>query len=128
DAEARLGELLRETIGWEIVRTAHDVSEGGLAVALAEATFGAGVGARVKVPLVPRDLFSESQGRAVVAIVPAQIDRFLEAAARHGVPALEVGETGGDRLVIEADGATLDVEVARLRTVWSNALPAALGL
>jgi len=128
DAEARLGALLRETIGWEIVRTAHDVSEGGLAVALAEATFGAGVGARVKVPLAPRDLFSESQGRAVVAIVPAQIDRFLAAAERHGVPALEVGETGGDRLVVEADGATLDVEVARLRTVWSNALPAALGL
>lgn len=128
DAEARLARLLRETIGWGIVRTAHDVAEGGLAVALAEATFGAGVGARLTVPLTPRDLFSESQARAVVAVVAEQTGRFLAAAERHGVPAVEVGETGGDRLVIGADGGGIEVEVARLREIWSTALPKALGL
>ena len=128
DAEARLARLLRETVPWGIVRTAHDVAEGGLAVALAEATIGAGMGATLNVPLAPRDLFSESQARAIVAILPGQLERFLEAAERHGVPALEVGESGGDRLVIEADGARIDVEVARLREIWTNALPAALGL
>ena len=128
DAEARLARLLRETVPWGIVRTAHDFAEGGLAVALAEATIGAGMGATLNVPLAPRDLFSESQARAIVAILPGQLERFLEAAERHGVPALEVGESGGDRLVIEADGARIDVEVARLREIWTNALPAALGL
>jgi phosphoribosylformylglycinamidine synthase len=128
DAEARLARLLRETIPWGIVRTAHDFAEGGLAVALAEATFGGGMGATLNVPLAPRDLFSESQARAIVAILPGQLERFLEAAERHGVPALEVGESGGDRLVIEADGARIDVPVARLREIWTSALPRALGL
>ncbi len=128
DAEAKLAALLREAIGWGVVRTAHDISEGGLAVALAEATFGTGTGARVRVPLSPRDLFSESQARAVVAILPGQTDRFLAAAERYGVPALEVGESGGDRLVIEADGGRIDVEVEALRETWSTALPRALGL
>ncbi|KAB2968688.1 MAG: phosphoribosylformylglycinamidine synthase subunit PurL [Thermoanaerobaculia bacterium] len=128
DAEARLARLMRESVPWGIVRTAHDFAEGGLAVALAEATFGTGMGARLNVPLSPRDLFSESQARAIVAILPGQLDRFLEAAERHGVPALEVGESGGDRLVIEADGATLDAPVARLREIWATALPRELGL
>ena len=128
DAEARLGALLREAIPWGIVRTAHDFAEGGLAVALAEAVIGAGTGARLKVPLAPRDLFSETQARAIVAILPGQVDRFLEAAGRHGVPALEVGESGGDRLVVEADGGGFDLEVARLGEIWSTALPRALDL
>lgn len=127
-AEARLAALLREAIGWGIVRTAHDLSEGGLAVALAEATFGAGMGARLRVPLAPRDLFSETQGRALAAILPGQTERFLAAAERRGVPALEVGETGGERLIVEADGATIDIPVERLRDIWTTALPRALGL
>jgi phosphoribosylformylglycinamidine synthase len=129
DAEGRLAALLRETIGWGIVRAAHDFAEGGLAVAAAEATFGAGIGARIRVPkLAPRDLFSETQARALVAILPGQVERFLEAATRHKVPALEVGETGGDRLVIEADGGGIDLPVAQLQRTWSTALPRALGL
>jgi phosphoribosylformylglycinamidine synthase len=128
DAEARLARLLRETVPWGIVRTAHDFAEGGLAVALAEATFGTGMGARLSVPIAPRDLFSESQARAIVAILPGQVERFLEAAERYRVPALEVGESGGDRLVIEAVGATIDAPVARLREIWATALPRALAL
>jgi phosphoribosylformylglycinamidine synthase len=127
-AEARLARLLVAAAAQGLLRTAHDLSEGGLAVALAEATFTAGVGARLTVPLSPTDLFSESQARAVVACAPRQLDRFLELAAQHGVPALEAGETGGDRLVIEADGATIDAAVADLRAAWSAALPLALGL
>ncbi len=110
------------------MRAAHDVSEGGLAVTLAEATFGRGIGAALRVGLSPTALFSESQARAVVAVAPHQLDAFLAVAARLGVPAVEAGETGGDRLRIEADGATLDAPVARLRELWATALPKALGL
>jgi phosphoribosylformylglycinamidine synthase len=128
DAEARLGNLLRAAIAARLVRTAHDLAEGGLAVALAEATFGAGIGARLRVPLAPRDLFSESQARAIVVVSPPNVERLLRLAEERGVPAREAGETGGDRLVVEADGGTLDAPVERLRAAWATALPRALGL
>jgi phosphoribosylformylglycinamidine synthase len=128
DAEARLARLLRAAVDQGILHTAHDFAEGGLAVALAEATFGAGVGARVKVAMAPRDLFSESQARALVGCAPHQLERLLALAAKLGVPAREVGESGGDRLVIEADGGGIDTEVERLHRTWATALPAALGL
>jgi phosphoribosylformylglycinamidine synthase len=128
DAEARLGSLLRAAIARGLVRAAHDVAEGGLAVALAEATFGRGLGARLRTGLAPTALFSESQARAVVAIAPHHLGRFLELAEKLGVPAAEAGEVGGDRLVVEADGAGIDAPVERLRARWAGALPAALGL
>jgi len=109
------------------VRAAHDVSDGGLAVTLAESTFGSGIGAQLRVPLAPTALFSESQARAVVAVAPHQLDVFLALAGELGVPATEAGETGGERLRIEADGATLDAPVERLRELWATALPKALG-
>jgi len=128
DAEARLAGLVRAASGQGLLRAAHDLAEGGLAVALAEATFDHGVGARVRVAATPTDLFSESQARAFVAVAPRQLDELLELAGRHGVPAVEIGSTGGDRLVVEADGAALDAEVAALREIWATALPRALNL
>jgi phosphoribosylformylglycinamidine synthase len=128
DAEARLASLLRAAVAKSFVHAAHDVSEGGLAVTLAEATFGRGVGARIRTTLVPTALFSESQARAVVAVPPRHLARFLALAEELGVPAVEAGETGGDRLVVEADGGTIDAPVARLREAWSTAFGRALGL
>ena len=80
------------------------------------------------VPLTPSALFSESEARAIAVVAPGQLDRFLQLAEKGGVPARDVGETGGDRLVVAADGATLDASVAELRDAWSTALPRALGL
>ena len=134
DAEARLARLLRQAIAGSAVHTAHDLSEGGLAMALAEACIGgiaggeAGLGARVKVDLAPLDLFSETQARALVAVAPARLERLLRLAEENGVPAQEVGEVGGSELVLAADGATLSSPVAKLYEVWSTALPKALEL
>jgi phosphoribosylformylglycinamidine synthase len=127
-AEARLAALLREAIALGLVRTAHDLAEGGLAVALAESTFGARVGARLAVSASATNLFSESQARAFVAVGPHHLGRFLALAERHGVPARDAGETGGDRLRIDFDGGALDAAVADLHAVWKEALPKALGL
>jgi phosphoribosylformylglycinamidine synthase len=126
--EARLAELLRYLAYEGLVHTAHDLAEGGLAVALAEACFGRGLGARVNVPLTPVALFSESQARALVATSPGVADRVLEAAEDAGVPVLQVGEVGGERLEIRADGDELSLDVAELRREWASALPLALGL
>jgi phosphoribosylformylglycinamidine synthase len=129
DAELRLAKLLRSLIARGSITTAHDLSEGGFLISLAEACFGRRpLGARVEVPLAGADLFSESQGRAIVACQPAALDRVLQAAEEAGVPAREIGETGGDVLEVRSGGETFQAPVAGLHEIWSTALPKALGL
>ena len=126
EAEVRLGRLLREAgrNGW--LRTATDLSEGGLAVALAEATFGAGLGVEIELDCDPRDLFSESQGRALVAVDPTHLESVSRLAEAAGVPCRDIGSVGGDRLLVETGGERLDLEVAELHKQWQSALPRAL--
>jgi phosphoribosylformylglycinamidine synthase subunit PurL len=129
DAELRLAKLLRGLIAKGLVRTAHDLSDGGLLIALAEACFGPRrLGARVEVPLAGADLFSETQGRAIVACQPPFLDRVLRAAEEAGVPAREIGEAGGDELNLRSGGEILRAPVSGLHEAWSTALPKALGL
>jgi phosphoribosylformylglycinamidine synthase II len=129
DAERRLALLLRQLAGGGCLRTAHDLSEGGLGVALAEAAIGRGVGARVRLDFSsPSALFSETQGRALAACRPEHLDTVLAAAESAGVPALEIGEAGGGVLSVGWGGGTFEVPVAELHEVWSTALPRALGL
>ena len=127
EAESRLAELLRVVAFNGAARTAHDLSTGGLGVALAEACFGAGLGARVEVPLAGPALFSETQARALVACAPGQLARVLRLAETSGVPAREIGEVGGAELVIATDGETVRLDVEPLRAAWATALPRALG-
>jgi phosphoribosylformylglycinamidine synthase len=128
DAELRLARLLRTLIAKNLVRTAHDLSEGGFLIALAESCLGRGLGAVVSVPFEGADLFSETQARALLACAPAVADRVLAAAEEAGVPAMDVGETGGSELVVRAGGEILRAPVAALHEIWSTALPKALGL
>jgi phosphoribosylformylglycinamidine synthase len=125
-AEERLADFLRVLSfeGW--ISTAQDLSDGGLAVALAEATFGKGLGAEIDLDVEPLALFSETQARAIVAVPPEHVDSVLGEAQEEGVPALEIGSVGGDRLRIRKAG--LDASVAELREVWATALPRALDL
>lgn len=132
-SEGRLVELMRYLAfeGW--LNTAHDLSDGGLAVALAEACFtgassGQSLGAEVKVDLPPTWLFSESQGRALVAVPPKHLDQVLEEAESMGVPAVEIGSVGGDDLVVQCDGSSLREPVEELHRIWATALPRALDL
>jgi phosphoribosylformylglycinamidine synthase len=129
DAEARLASLLRLGVQQGHLRTAHDFAEGGLAIAAAEACFGGSrLGARLRVPGDARSLFSETQARALVACPPPHLDRLLGLAEELGVPAAEVGEVGGEELVIAFDGGALAAEVEDLHRAWSTGLPLALGL
>jgi phosphoribosylformylglycinamidine synthase II len=127
-AELALARLLRDLAGKGLIHTAHDLSEGGLGIALAEACFGHGLGATVEVPVEGADLFSESQGRAVIACPPAALDRVLRAAEEAAVPAAEIGAVGGEELVVRAGGGLLRARVAGLHEIWATALPKALGL
>jgi phosphoribosylformylglycinamidine synthase len=126
--ERRLHSLLADGVAAGLVRTAHDVSEGGLAVALAEAclTGPARLGARATLRAGLRLdalLFGESTGRVLVAT--ADPETLLARAAAAGVPAERIGETGGDRLVVgpPAGRPWIDQSVARLADVWERGLP-----
>jgi phosphoribosylformylglycinamidine synthase II len=132
DREKALVETLVEAIGAGHVRSAHDCSDGGLAVALAEccvmqreAMLGAtiDVSAWSEVP-VRALLFGEAQGRAVVSTADA--DAVLKVAARHGCPARVVGTVGDadSPLVITTHGTTVTAPLARLAAAYHDAIPA----
>jgi phosphoribosylformylglycinamidine synthase len=127
DAERALHRLLGVAAREALVRSAHDCSDGGLAVTLAECAIGAGHGLAVTVPgdLPPHVvLFSESASRAVVSVAPADEDRFEALALEHGVPCTRLGETGGPRVMIEG---LPEFTVEELADAWEGAIPRLLG-
>jgi phosphoribosylformylglycinamidine synthase II len=125
-AEARLAELLAKVAAAGLLTGSHDLSDGGLAQALVESCLVGGRGATVQLP--PLDpfvaLFSESAGRVLVAVAPEHAPDVLSRAADAGVPAREIGTTGGSALAI--DGVP-ELPLATLRTAWEGTLPALFG-
>jgi phosphoribosylformylglycinamidine synthase len=116
-AERRLGELLRVLAARRLLRSAQDVADGGLAVALAECALLGECGVTVQVDGISLDvaLFSEDQGRAVVTCARSDVDTVLALAAEHVVPAFVAGQTGGDVLAI---AGAVEVSLARMRDAW----------
>jgi phosphoribosylformylglycinamidine synthase len=133
-AEKALQSLLVALAQERLVHSAHDCSDGGLAVTLAECTFGAGgIGAEVSLEglTVAKDarvncaaaLFGESASRVVVSASPDQVTEVLQLAAKAGVPARVIGETGGNRLRIAVAGSIeVDVALEQAEQVWSDAI------
>ena len=124
--EQKLVELFS---GPRVVTAAHDVSEGGLAQAVAELamTSGDGVGVDIDVAAVHEDpfvaLFSESASRAVVATTDGAA---LEARARElGIPCVKLGRTNADKQLRVA--GQFDVPVAELREAWAGTLSEIFG-
>jgi phosphoribosylformylglycinamidine synthase len=125
EAERRLAALLAAAAADGLLAAAHDLSDGGLAVALAESCLRGGTGCTVRLPGDPfTALFSESAGRAVVAVRPGAEPAFGELAEAHGVPAAAIGSTGGDRLTVDGCFA---IPLAELAAVHARALPALFG-
>ena len=118
-----------EAIERQIVRSAHDASEGGLAVALAECCIGGPdkpLGARIESrEMIRADalLFSESQSRIVISVAEKDVTQIQEIAGRHNVPVQVIGSVGGTRLVIQP---LLQLPVDELRSIWSSGLSARL--
>ncbi|CAM3766010.1 hypothetical protein NORO109296_06835 [Nocardiopsis rhodophaea] len=111
-------------MGYIPIVSVHDLSDGGLVVALAESALRGGTGCRVALPDDPFvALFSESTARAIVAIRPDAEAAFTELCARHGVPATEIGTVGGTALSITHPGGGFDIELDELRTAYEGTLP-----
>jgi phosphoribosylformylglycinamidine synthase len=129
DTERELAELLIGSAADGLLHAAHDLSDGGLAQALAEACLRFGVGARVALDgLAGRDdvdaftaLFAESTARVLVAVVPGQEAAFEALAGTRAYPLLRIGVTGGTALVVEGQ---FEVPLEELRAVHEGTLPA----
>jgi phosphoribosylformylglycinamidine synthase II len=119
-AERRHGEAVRALIDAELVSAVHDVSDGGLLVALAEMALAGGRGATLArdVPGTAAFLFGEDQGRYVVTT--GNSDPVLRALARAGVPHLFLGSVGGEALRLP--GAR-EVPLAELRHAHEGFFP-----
>jgi phosphoribosylformylglycinamidine synthase subunit PurL len=126
DAEKRLYAAVLEANHGSLIRSAHDISDGGLAVALAECGVmadGPIVGARVDLAAsgLPADtvLFSESPSRMIVTTRDAA--RIEAIAKSHGVPFAKIGTVGGDRLHIAIDGtAAVDQSLAEIHQAFMS--------
>ena len=125
DAERRLAGLLAGACASRLLSAAHDLSDGGLAVALAESCLRGGSGCRVRLSGDPfTALFSESAARAIVAVRPGAEAAFDELRAAHGVPGQIIGRVGGDSLIVED---CFSIPLAELAAAHSAVLPALFG-
>ncbi|MFD2368578.1 phosphoribosylformylglycinamidine synthase subunit PurL [Brevibacillus sp. GCM10020057] len=129
--EAAVQKLTLAAIRNGLVKSAHDLSEGGLGVALAESCFGEGFGAQVSLESDLRPdvlLFSESQSRILLSTSQDQAEALLALAAEHGVAAAQIGTTGGDKLVISVNGTeAINASIQEVKAAWKDAIPCLIG-
>ncbi len=131
-AEADLHRLLAALAARELIHSARDISDGGIAVALAQSAFENGIGAGVEQdpsllahPLF--GLFAEPASTVIVTARPEKFPQIESLAAEHRFFAAAIGATGGNRLQISVDRETfISASIDDLREPWANALAANL--
>ena len=124
EREVKTQSLVREAIGRGLLRSAHDVSEGGLAVTIAESCMTGGTGAEIDLDLlaaarVDAALFGEPPACVVVSTAPDDAHAVRALAAERGVALREIGIVAGDTLRIRG---LVDLPVAALAEAWEGAL------
>ncbi|SDG48547.1 phosphoribosylformylglycinamidine synthase subunit PurL [Roseospirillum parvum] len=119
-AERRAGALVRELIAGGACDTCHDVSDGGLLVAVAEMCLAGNLGAELSLGTVQAQ-FGEDQGRYVVAVPAADAEALIARAAEAGVVARRIGTSGGESLTLAGQPGTLALD--RLRALHEDWLP-----
>ena len=129
DYEKRVHQTIREIVGANLAESAHDLSDGGLAVALAESSFGANnVGASIQIPAGARaefQLFHEGPSRILLST--SEPENVLAIAQKNSVEAVRIGVTMKERLRIDWDSKTLiDCDLTELRQPWETSLEGAL--
>ena len=128
-AERAAGDLVRGLIGAGHATAVHDLSDGGLAVALAEMAMAGCVGAAIEAsPGLPAHawLFGEDQGRYLVTARPDEAARILDEATRAGVEARVIGVTGGDSLTLPGEAPILISDLGAAHEGWFPAYMASV--
>ena len=130
ERESALQKAVIEMIGTGLIESAHDCSEGGIAVALAEAGFPEGVGATVNLSselAAEFALFGEDASRIVISCDPALVKAIQEVARKHQISANLLGQTVPEKLTIKLNGTVVvSGAIADLRDTWEHALEGAL--
>jgi phosphoribosylformylglycinamidine synthase len=140
--EIKIQSAVRDLIREGLVKSAHDCSEGGLAVALAECCFnpekllGADIccshgpmGRRRQTSHsdVATVLFNESQSRIVISVAPENLDNTMLMLRKRDVPFQPLGKVGGDELRIQVDEETFAWPIADLYDDWWNSIRRVVG-
>jgi len=129
EEEKRVQEFCLEAISLGLVRSAHDISEGGLACCLAECSIlsQGKMGVSVQLEDSMRSdalLFGESQSRIVITCKEKNREEIFKLARKKGVKALAVGKSGGERITVrQHDKKLIDVPVADTAKAWREAIP-----
>ncbi|MDR3315178.1 MAG: phosphoribosylformylglycinamidine synthase subunit PurL [Coriobacteriales bacterium] len=122
ELEGDVQAAVRAAVRAGLLQSAHDVSEGGIAVALTESCVLGHIGAQValddELPAIS-SLFSETQSRILVSVTEQAVPALLEVLAQQQVPYSVLGEVGGERLIIEDK---LDVAVDKIAKTYNNSL------
>jgi phosphoribosylformylglycinamidine synthase len=133
DEELRLQKLIIAAVRAGVVRSAHDCSEGGIAVALAEKAIKGGLGANIKfdMPCTVGLLFGESQSRIVVSLAKDKMPKLKELCGAYGIAHTELGIVTEHIFILQTGHGThpnstnnvIETSVDELREVYENALP-----
>ena len=137
ELEIKVQTAVRDLIRGQLVKSAHDCSEGGVAVALAESCFNPDklFGAEISVARASglrgeedrkRDacatLFNESQSRIVISVAPENLDNTISMLRERDVPFQQLGKVGGDQLRIQVNGEKFAWPIADLYNDWWNSI------
>lgn len=123
DLEVSVQRACRNLIAKGVLNSAHDCSDGGLFVALAESCIAGNIGAFIDLSLPSRwdvTLFGEGQSRIVMSLPPRSLDTLADVCRDEGAPWLQLGAVGGETLNV---GILGKAEVGRLHDAWLGGLP-----
>jgi phosphoribosylformylglycinamidine synthase subunit PurL len=131
EKEAALQKAIVEIVNSGLIESAHDCSDGGLAVALAECGFLKNIGARVNLTQqeLPAEfvLFGEDASRIIVSCTRENAERVRQIAVKYGIAADQIGETVPQQFEIAISGrVVVSAPVAELKDAWAHALEKAL--
>ena len=129
DAEKKLQAFLRDAIDQGLLQSAHDVSDGGFAVAVAECCIAGQVGAEIEALWPQRNdlvLFGEQTAAALVTVAHEKAKRYLELCRVHYIDGLYLGSVGRDELQIVSTDQHLKIKISDLRAAYEGAIPAAM--
>jgi phosphoribosylformylglycinamidine synthase len=124
EVAAATAAAVRSAVRSSSVWGAHDVADGGVALAVAEMAAASGVGATLARMADHADLFSESPGRVLLCVDPDGLAELEAEIAEAGVPSVRIGVAGGDALRVKD---LLDLPIEDLRRAWEGTLDSALG-
>ncbi len=128
--ERSLHETVLAVIEQGLVSSAHDLSEGGLIVALVESAVAGGKGAKLTLTgdlTAEEILFSESQSRVLLSAKATDVAKICQFAKEKGIKCEEIGEVASERVTLSYNGEELlDLELAKIEKTWKEAIPCAM--